>query len=153
VQRPHPRIIVGGGGGPRSIAAAARWGDEYNVAGRTAADCRALRGRLDAACERHGRDRQQVNLSFMAATLIGRDRSELRERTAVVLRRRHERPDVHRFLATTGAEWFAGTVDEVAARIRELETAGVRRVYLQQVLHDDLEMVRLAGEELIPRVA
>jgi hypothetical protein len=55
-------------------------------------------------------------------------------------------------LATTGADWFTGRVDEVARRIRELEAAGVWRVYLRHVLYDDLEMVRLAGGELIPRV-
>jgi hypothetical protein len=41
-------------------------------------------------------------------------------------------------------------VDEVARRIHELEAADAWRVYLQHVLYDDLEMVRLAGEELIP---
>jgi hypothetical protein len=75
---------------------------------KTVADCAAIRARLDAAGERHGRDPVEVDLSFMAAALMGRDRHELQKRTAAVLRRRGEEPDVHRFLATTGADWFTG---------------------------------------------
>jgi alkanesulfonate monooxygenase SsuD/methylene tetrahydromethanopterin reductase-like flavin-dependent oxidoreductase (luciferase family) len=46
----------------------------------------------------------------------------------------------------------AGTVDEVAARLRELEAVGVQRVMLQHLLHDDIDAVELIGRELIPRV-
>jgi F420-dependent oxidoreductase-like protein len=77
VQRPHPRIIVGGGGGPRSVAVAAQWADEYNVAGKTVEECSAIRARLDAACRRHGRRPGEIELSYMTATLLGRDRAEL----------------------------------------------------------------------------
>ena len=46
----------GGSGGPRSVALAARWADEYNTVSPTLDEARALRERLDAACEREGRD-------------------------------------------------------------------------------------------------
>jgi F420-dependent oxidoreductase-like protein len=153
LQRPHPRIIVGGGGGPRSVAVAAQWADEYNVAGKTVEECSAIRARLDAACRRHGRRPGEIELSYMTATLLGRDRAEVEQRAAAVLRARGDEPDMERFLADPGGIWFIGTVDEVARQIRDLEAAGVRRVYLQHVLHDDLEMVRLAGQQLIPAVA
>jgi F420-dependent oxidoreductase-like protein len=153
VQRPRPRIIVGGAGGPRSVTVAAQWADEYNVAGKTADECSTIRARLDAACRRHGRAPGDIDLSYMTATLLGRDHAEVERRAAAVLRRRGDKPDVHRFLANRGGTWFTGTVDEVASRIRDLEAAGVRRVYLQHVLHDDLDMVRLAGQQLTPAVA
>jgi alkanesulfonate monooxygenase SsuD/methylene tetrahydromethanopterin reductase-like flavin-dependent oxidoreductase (luciferase family) len=46
---------VGGSGGRRSVALAARWADEYNTVSPTPDDCRALRERIAEACERAGR--------------------------------------------------------------------------------------------------
>ena len=45
VQSPHPPLIVGGRGGRRSVALAARWADEYNTVSPTPDECRALRER------------------------------------------------------------------------------------------------------------
>jgi F420-dependent oxidoreductase-like protein len=56
VQSPHPPLIVGGSGGRRSVALAARWADEYNTVSPTVEDCRALRVRIAEACEREGRE-------------------------------------------------------------------------------------------------
>jgi F420-dependent oxidoreductase-like protein len=56
VQSPHPPLIVGGRGGPRSVALAARWADEYNTVSATPDECRALRERIAAACERESRE-------------------------------------------------------------------------------------------------
>jgi F420-dependent oxidoreductase-like protein len=56
VQSPHPPLIVGGSGGRRSVALAARWADEYNTVSPTPAECRALRARMADACEREGRE-------------------------------------------------------------------------------------------------
>jgi F420-dependent oxidoreductase-like protein len=56
VQSPHPPLIVGGRGGMRSVALAARWADEYNTVSPTADECRALRERIAEACEREGRE-------------------------------------------------------------------------------------------------
>ena len=49
--------------------------------------------------------------------------------------------------------WIVGTVEQVAARIAEYEAAGVSRVYLQHLVHRDLETVELIGRELVPAVA
>src|SRR3954452_24713925 len=57
VQQPHPPLIVGGSGGPRSLELAARWADEYNTPFASLEKCRELRARLDAACEAAGRER------------------------------------------------------------------------------------------------
>jgi F420-dependent oxidoreductase-like protein len=56
VQAPHLPLIVGGRGGPRSVALAARWADEYNTVSPTPEEARALRERIAEACEREGRD-------------------------------------------------------------------------------------------------
>jgi F420-dependent oxidoreductase-like protein len=55
VQKPRPNLIVGGKGRRRSVALAARWADEYNAVSPTPDECRELRRRIDAACERENR--------------------------------------------------------------------------------------------------
>jgi F420-dependent oxidoreductase-like protein len=63
VQSPHPPLIVGGSGKPRSVALAARWADEYNAVSPSADECRALRERIAEACARE--ERAPLPLSVM----------------------------------------------------------------------------------------
>jgi F420-dependent oxidoreductase-like protein len=63
VQSPHPPLIVGGSGKPRSVALAARWADEYNAVSPSAGECRALRERIAEACARE--ERAPLPLSVM----------------------------------------------------------------------------------------
>jgi F420-dependent oxidoreductase-like protein len=63
VQQPHPPLILGGNGGPRSLALAARFADEYNTPFASVERCRELRALLDDACEKAGRE--QLPLSLM----------------------------------------------------------------------------------------
>lgn len=56
-------------------------------------------------------------------------------------------------LAGVDDDDLIGTVDQVADRLRDYETAGVSRVMLQHLVHADVDMVELIGRELAPRVA
>ena len=51
-------------------------------------------------------------------------------------------------IALTGndAPPIAGTVDQVAAVLREYEAAGVERAMLQHLVHEDVGMVTVLGE-------
>ena len=127
VQRPRPNLILGGRGGPRSVALAARFADEYNTVNKTSAECADIRRELDTACEREGRD--PMPLSLMTGWRVGEDRAELPE------------------------HWLAGTPEEIEAGLRDLADAGVERVMLQHLLHRDVDAVRLLGERLVPAAA
>jgi F420-dependent oxidoreductase-like protein len=59
-------------------------------------------------------------------------------------------PDTMRFSLMTP---LAGSLDEVAARIREYADAGCERIVLQHLQHDDLDTVAEYGRELAPLVA
>ena len=67
VQSPHPPLIVGGSGGPRSVALAARWADEYNTVSPSPEECRALRERIAEACARE--NREPLPLSVMTGLI------------------------------------------------------------------------------------
>jgi F420-dependent oxidoreductase-like protein len=147
LQRPHPPIIVGGTAGPRSVRLAARWADEYNTVYVPPAVCRERRRRVELACEQVGRDPGEVTFSLMTGCIVGTDPADVERRARGVLER-------------SGRDWLAGdtthlvmgTVDEAVARLREFEDAGVERVMLQHLVHTDVEMVRLIGEEVVPKV-
>jgi alkanesulfonate monooxygenase SsuD/methylene tetrahydromethanopterin reductase-like flavin-dependent oxidoreductase (luciferase family) len=136
MQQPHPPIIVGGNGGPRGLALAARWADEYNSPNVLPEEAARRRGLLDGACEQV--DREPIALSGMLGFLIGASDAEVEARTA----RMHEQfgtpPGDARLTLT-------GTPDEVIARLHEYAAAGVHRVVLGTLLHRNLEHIELLG--------
>lgn len=154
LQRPRPPIILGGAAGPRSLGLAARFADEYNVLYLTAEECRDRRRRLDEACEKAGRDPATLRLSLMTPCIAGSGRAEVLARARRVLRAfGDETGDPEALLHERADTWLAGTPVEIAERLHELEAAGIERVYLQHLAHDDLEMVALVGTEVLPAVA
>jgi F420-dependent oxidoreductase-like protein len=103
----HPRLLLGGRGGPRSLELGARYADEYNTFHIEPGECRELRAKLDEACEREGRDPATLPLSLMDPAS-----------------------------------------EASVARMQELEDAGVTRVMLQHLDHEDLDKVEWIGREL-----
>ncbi len=145
VQQPHPPLIVGGSGKKGSVDLAARWADEYNTVGQTPERCSELRAALDEACRRHGREPARLPLSVMTTCIVGINRSEFQERVRGVLRATNNNDSPEDFVRGSQSEQVLGTVDEVVERLRAYEAAGVQRVMLQHLLHQDLDMVRLLG--------
>jgi alkanesulfonate monooxygenase SsuD/methylene tetrahydromethanopterin reductase-like flavin-dependent oxidoreductase (luciferase family) len=80
----------------------------------------------------------------MATVLVGADEADLARRA--------------RRMAAAGMDdgdhstWIHGTVSQAVERLGELAGAGVERMMLQHLLHDDLEAVELFGAELAPAV-
>jgi F420-dependent oxidoreductase-like protein len=151
VQRPRPPIIVGGRGGRRSLALAARWADEYNTFSASVEEIRQRRDAFAEAWADAGRDPESLRFSAMVGALVGADEAELRERVDRLAEWQGSEPG--QVLDSLRATGVVGTVDEVAEQLRELEAAGAQRVMLQHLLHDDVDAVELIGRELIPRVA
>jgi F420-dependent oxidoreductase-like protein len=144
-QRPRPPIIVGGSALPGTARPAARFADEYNTFGASPEEAARRRRRLDGACAAEGRDPATLPLSVMTGFLIGADAGELRDRA--------RRLGGHDVLARFRENGVAGTPDEVVARLAEYEEAGVTRVMLQHLLHDDLDAVEVLGRDVLPALA
>ncbi len=148
VQRPRPPIVVGGSALPGTARPAARFADEYNTFGASPDEAARRRRRLDEACEAEGRDPATLPLSVMTGFLIGADEASLRERA-----RRLAGDGADELLARYADEGVAGTPGRVLERLHEYERAGVTRVMLQHLLHDDLDSVALIGSEVLPALA
>lgn len=153
VQRPRPNLIVGGDAGPRSSALAARWADEYNTTFATPEQCRQRRQRVASAWEATGRDPGTVCFSLMTGCVVGRDRSEVLERLGWLLDRTGRGGAPEALLDSPPEHWILGTVDQALERLGAYEAAGVQRVMLQHLVHDDLDMVALIGDALVPAMA
>jgi alkanesulfonate monooxygenase SsuD/methylene tetrahydromethanopterin reductase-like flavin-dependent oxidoreductase (luciferase family) len=152
VQTPGPPIILGGDAGPMSAALAAQWADEYNVLEVSPELVDVRRRALEEACRAHRRDPETLGLSLMINTVVGRDSGEVRDRVARVLELTADDRTVDEALAARGDDVLTGTPDEVLERLRDYSAAGVRRVMLQHIDHTDLDMVRLIGERIVPRL-
>ena len=88
----------------------------------------------------------------MTGCLIGDTRADALERARQLYERVPREPSFDDWLGGYSQRALIGSVDEVATRLREYETAGCERVMLQHLLHADLEPVRLIGqlgEELV----
>jgi F420-dependent oxidoreductase-like protein len=150
VQRPHPPLILGGQAGPKAAALAVRWADEYNTHFKSMAECRAIRDRLLAACEVGGRDPASLRFSLMTGMLLGEDERDLEARGRRFMQLRGDTGEVGPFLDGLGEAWVVGTPDRALERLAQFADAGVERVMLQHLLHDDLDVVAMIGRDLIP---
>jgi F420-dependent oxidoreductase-like protein len=153
LQEPHPPLIVGGNAGPRSVAMAARWADEYNVVFVDPATARTYRERVEAACDAIGRDPGEVRFSVMTRLLIGADKDDLRRNAVALMERIDEDGDVEAFIEGMRPTMTVGTVEQVLERLAEYAGVGAERVFLQHLVHDDLETVTLIGHEIVPEAA
>jgi alkanesulfonate monooxygenase SsuD/methylene tetrahydromethanopterin reductase-like flavin-dependent oxidoreductase (luciferase family) len=149
VQQPRPTLIVGGTAKPGTLAPAVRWADEYNTYAATLDDLRERRARLDEACARAGRVARSIRFTLMETCVLGATRADAEAALARVL----ELPGARSFAGGRVPDhWLVGTPDELAERLRAY--AGVvDGVYLQHLLHEELEPVALMGEMLAPALA
>ncbi len=112
VQQPRPRIIVGGRAKPRTVAAAVRHADEYNLVWPSVEEARERKQVLDDAAAAAGRAPLAVSIMINLRGSAGELEEQLRAYEAVgverVMLQHIEHEDVE----------AVGVLGEVAARLR-----------------------------------
>ena len=141
-QRPHPPIVIGGGGPRKTPRLAATYASEYNLPFQSPDAAAAAFERVRNACTAIGRDPEELSYSAAVVVCCGTDDAEVERRAARIGRQPDE-------LRKNGA---AGTPDDVVATIERYAEIGADRLYLQVLDVDDLDHVRLLGREVLPRV-
>ena len=132
VQKPHPPILVGGSGKRGTIEPALRFATEYNSPFVTPEEAAAIRRKMPS-----------LRFSVMTGFVVGSTHDEALERARALYDRRPRDAAFDDWLAAYRERAIVGSVDEVAARLREYEDAGCDRMMLQHLQHTDLDSVRL----------
>jgi alkanesulfonate monooxygenase SsuD/methylene tetrahydromethanopterin reductase-like flavin-dependent oxidoreductase (luciferase family) len=149
VQNPHPPLIVGGTAKPGTLGPAVKYADEYNTYAAGLDDLRERRARLDEACELAGRDPASIRFTLMETCIVARDRAAVND----ALERVSALPGFGGFSGgQPPAHWLIGTPPELAERLGAYADV-IDGVYLQHLLHEELEAVELIGRELAPALA
>jgi alkanesulfonate monooxygenase SsuD/methylene tetrahydromethanopterin reductase-like flavin-dependent oxidoreductase (luciferase family) len=149
---PRPRIIVGGRGRSKTMRLAVTYADELNIPSATPPECTELRDALHVACERYGRNPATITFSMMTGCLVGATEREFRARATRLEKLATGYPrlaDYRRRLAVRG---IVGAPEEAADRLGQLSHVGVERIMLQHLLHDDIELLDVIAEEVVPRL-
>jgi F420-dependent oxidoreductase-like protein len=154
VQRPHPPLILGGSTvGPRMGLLIGRYADEFNTVGGTPVEVEGRFARARAGVEAEGRDPGALVTSMMTWFFVGRTEDEYLEK----LRRAHAiDPDASSFedyRDEAEADFIVGSPERALARLREYADAGVQRIFLNHELYDDIQMLELIADEIIPGIA
>ncbi len=149
-------IMLGGGGEKKTFGLAARYADHLNII------CNAseLPRKLDALgqrCEEAGRDRDSIETSFLAFTMIDEDGDAARKMQREYLIKTgvdYDNLDDDARAAATD-RMFVGSPDEVAEQIqRRVLDVGVDGVTINLVPNGHIPgVVELAGKTLAPLVA
>jgi F420-dependent oxidoreductase-like protein len=140
-QRPHPPIIVGGGGPRRTPAIAARFATEFNSALSTVAQARERFAVFGRACESIGRDPRDARLSGFIPVAVGSTQAEAERRAAIV-----GSPRIRESM-------LIGPPELLTERIADLAAVGADTVYLHIFDIHDLDHIALIGAEVIPKLA
>jgi F420-dependent oxidoreductase-like protein len=139
-QRPHPPIVVGGQGGPRSARLAAAYADEYNSSFVSAEIMQTVHDRVRRACERDGRDPSTLAYSAGQVLCCGRTEAEVTRRAAAI----------GRDVAELRQNGLAGSPTEVLDKLGDFTAHGADRFYLQVLDLSDLDHLRLVAEDVLP---
>jgi F420-dependent oxidoreductase-like protein len=142
-QQPRPPILIGGAGRTRTPRIAAQYADEFNVPFHTVEDTAAAIAATRAACERIGRDPDDLVYSAAQTILCGADEAEVERRAKAIGR---ESADHARKTA------LGGTPSEVIETASRYAEVGCTRLYLQLLDLADLDHSRLVAAEVMAKL-
>lgn len=148
VQQPHPPIILGGAGKPKSLALAAKYAQEYNTIYSTPEAAATLRSALDKACEKIGRDPSTLPLSGMGFAGIGKDETDAQARLERMVARMDSSAQNKKMQERLLAMTPKGDVAALAEHFAPFAQAGMSKLYIQNFEFEDAscEVVGLLGE-------
>jgi F420-dependent oxidoreductase-like protein len=142
LQKPHPPIVIGGGGEKVLLRLVARYAQVWNMGGSPAEFADKIKI-LDRHCAEVGRDPRDIERSWFGPLLIDDDAERLDRR----LKKRAAAGGVG---AALDQRMIAGTPDQVIGRIREFVGLGVTHFIAMFGRVDDLRATRLFAETVIP---
>jgi len=144
IQKPHPPIMVGGGGEKVLLRIVAEHADRWNFGGGLD-DFRAKLPVLESHCRAIGRDSASIEKSWFGYLVIEPDDEHLQRRLAKRAARMGGSADV-----SDGERAIIGTPQRVITRIREFVALGVTHFIAMFGRVDRHESTELFAREVMP---
>jgi F420-dependent oxidoreductase-like protein len=138
MQKPHPPVMIGGGGEQLTLRAVARWADACNVAGSPD----VVRHKFEVLrrhCEAEQRNYDEIERTNVMSFVIARDE-------AAVAARRRQLAVPEQFYG------FAGTVAQVTDLVGRYRDAGVQ-LFISSAYKNDRETLELLAADIMPGFA
>jgi F420-dependent oxidoreductase-like protein len=138
LQRPHPPVMIAGGGEQLTLRAVARWGDACNVGG----DPDMIRHKLAVIrrhCDAENRDYDTIEKTNVLGLLLARDAAALAAKRA-------------RLGATEPFRGFVGLIPEATDLIGQYADAGVQ-LFICSAFKNDAETLEILAADVMPRFA
>jgi alkanesulfonate monooxygenase SsuD/methylene tetrahydromethanopterin reductase-like flavin-dependent oxidoreductase (luciferase family) len=140
LQRPHPPILIAGGGEQMTLRAVARAGQACNVQG-TPDEVKRKFDILRRHCEAENRNYDEIERTISTRLLLARDEAMLAEKAA----RLGTEPGTAGFA-------FAGTVSKAVDFVGQYRDAGAQ-LFISSALKNDAETLELLATDIIPHFA
>jgi F420-dependent oxidoreductase-like protein len=141
VQKPHPPVLIAGGGEQLTLRAVARLGDACNIVGSNVAEGRHKLAVLRGHCDVAGRDYDTIEKTHVQAWLLART-------DAAVAAKRAKR---ERLTFREPSPGFVGTVPEAIDLIGQYQDAGIELLINSD--RNDEETRELFVSDVMPHFA
>ncbi len=151
LQRPHPPVMIGGGGEGFTLRLVAKYADKSNFGG-SLADVERRMGALRHHCEDVGRDFDEITKSTSLGVVVYPTREEyiedMRERWEA-----NQAPEpFEEWLEKAEASYIAGTPEECVEQLRRYVDLGVSLFVIRFGDIPSLDGLRLFAEKVVPRL-
>ena len=138
VQKPHPELMIGGGGERVTLRIAAKHADHWNVWGGPKVLARKS-AVFEEHCSKLGRDSKSINRSVNMALLITNSKADI-DRLAETIAAR-----MGSHAADARDTCLAGTPDQIREQLRRLQSAGATMVFVPTMFRPLDELRRTSG--------
>ncbi len=136
-----PPIVIGGNGPKRTLPLVAKYADEWNAVGQTAAGIVERNAIIDDLLAKEGRSPSDVKRTLMTRGVIGKTEADLAARFSA--------EELANFRSR---EIVVGTPGEIVERLGKLSEAGVAGVQLQWLDLDDITGLELIASDVLPQL-
>jgi F420-dependent oxidoreductase-like protein len=140
VQKPHPPLLIGGGGEKVLLRMAARHADIWNNLAINQGQLAHKAGVLREHCRAIGRDPDAIQVSQQTMVVIGKDAADAQAKL----------DKAQMIYGGHLGQGIVGTPEECISKIRDHEAAGCTMFVIEFFGRDTREPARLFAEQVVP---
>ena len=152
LQKPSPKILVGIARGKKTLPyLAVRYADGFNATTGSLQEVEGITKAVLGYCERYGRKKSDLILSWQGFVIIGKTPSQIEDRIEKAAKRRGQSAmEFRRNVIDRG--FIIGQPDECVRQLRKFKEAGVNSFYLSFTGDTEIQPLETFKDEVIPEL-